>query len=414
MNKARVLFLSYDGMTDPLGQSQVLPYLIGLSEKGHHISLLSFEKPDRFRRSQAEIAELCDQNNIQWHPLSYTKKPPVLSTLKDLRQMRTKAMEICRQGIDIIHCRSYIPAMVGLELKKELGVPFLFDMRGFWADERVEGGAWKLSNPMYKLIYKFFKKKEKQFFSESAAIVSLTEAGKMEIGRMKLLTPPVTVIPCSADFDHFRIPSSKTDKTRIKKELGIPADAPVISYLGSIGTWYMLDEMLDFIQVVLEKDPGYYFHFLTPEEASEIEIPAASKGIPSDRLKIEYCPRKHLPERLAASDAGLFFIKPCFSKSASSPTKLGEYLAMGIPVICNSGVGDVEEIIHNTSGGILVHDFNREEYVKTANSLSEIFLKDKEEMRKKAFDYYSLRKAVDQYDLIYQNILQEKAMQKTT
>ena len=40
---ANILYLSYDGMTDPLGQSQVLPYLAGLSKKGFRFHLISFE-----------------------------------------------------------------------------------------------------------------------------------------------------------------------------------------------------------------------------------------------------------------------------------------------------------------------------------------------------------------------------------
>ena len=43
-----VLYLSYDGMTDPLGQSQVLPYIIGLSQEGFQFTLISFEKKDRY------------------------------------------------------------------------------------------------------------------------------------------------------------------------------------------------------------------------------------------------------------------------------------------------------------------------------------------------------------------------------
>ena len=38
-----VLYLSYDGMTDPLGQSQVIPYLSHISEN-FKITIISFEK----------------------------------------------------------------------------------------------------------------------------------------------------------------------------------------------------------------------------------------------------------------------------------------------------------------------------------------------------------------------------------
>jgi hypothetical protein len=62
--------------------------------------------------------------------------------------------------------------MVGLEMKRSLGTKFLFDMRGFWADERVEGKIWSLSNPVLKVVYNFFKKKEKEFFQNAYFIVS--------------------------------------------------------------------------------------------------------------------------------------------------------------------------------------------------------------------------------------------------
>ena len=68
-----ILYLSYDGMTDPLGQSQVLPYLVGLSKKGFQFTLISFEKPDRYFQEKSKIEALCIEHNIDWRPLLYTK-----------------------------------------------------------------------------------------------------------------------------------------------------------------------------------------------------------------------------------------------------------------------------------------------------------------------------------------------------
>ena len=79
----QVLYLSYDGMTDPLGQSQVLPYIIGLTQKGYRFHLISFEKPDRFKLHKEEIFKICKVNNITWVPLLYTKRPPLLSTIAE-------------------------------------------------------------------------------------------------------------------------------------------------------------------------------------------------------------------------------------------------------------------------------------------------------------------------------------------
>ena len=44
----RVLFISYNGMLEPLGQTQVLPYLRELAKRGVKFTLLSFEKSKAF------------------------------------------------------------------------------------------------------------------------------------------------------------------------------------------------------------------------------------------------------------------------------------------------------------------------------------------------------------------------------
>ncbi len=83
-----VLYLSYDGLTDQLGQSQILPYLCGLSARGFSITIVSFEKPERFATGRQEIETLCTSNGLRWVPLLYHRRPPVLSTLYDLFVLR--------------------------------------------------------------------------------------------------------------------------------------------------------------------------------------------------------------------------------------------------------------------------------------------------------------------------------------
>ena len=164
-----VLYISYDGMTDPLGQAQVLPYLIGLKKYKHNIFLLSAEKHENYSVHAAKIQQICKENQIHWHPIFYRKKPPVLSTILDINTLWKNAKKIITQNnVQIVHCRSYISAFIGLKAQKKLNCKFIFDMRGFWADERIEGNIWKLSNPIHKRLYDFFKKKSEE----------ITEKGK--------------------------------------------------------------------------------------------------------------------------------------------------------------------------------------------------------------------------------------------
>ncbi len=171
-----ILFISYDGMTDPLGQSQVIPYLAGLSKYGYQFTILSCEKKERYSLYKNEVDNLLEPFSIKWSPILYHKKPPVLSTVFDVHQLKKKAKQLhTKEKFDMVHTRPGIPALVGLWMKKRLGVKFLNDIREFYADSRVDGGIWNPKNFIYKKIYHFFKQKENEAAEKSDGIVCLMQ-----------------------------------------------------------------------------------------------------------------------------------------------------------------------------------------------------------------------------------------------
>src|SRR5215217_1543755 len=172
---AGVLYITYDGLTDPLGRSQVLPYLLRLSELGHEITILSCEKPERMHRDGERIRKLCAAAGINWHSLVYHKRPPVFSTVYDLSRIRSAAVTLQRrERFDLVHCRGHFPAIVGLHLKRRYGTALLFDPRGFWPEEKAEAGVWNLRNPVYAAVYRYFKRLERTLFQRADQIVFLT------------------------------------------------------------------------------------------------------------------------------------------------------------------------------------------------------------------------------------------------
>lgn len=395
-------------MTDTLGQSQVIPYLIGLAQNGYSITLISCEKREAFTKNEALISNLLKSHNIEWHPLFYTKRPPVISTLMDIYKMKQKvdALHALKQ-FKLVHCRSYITSLIGVEFSKRHSIPFVFDMRGFWADERIEGNIWSLTNPIFKVIYSFFKKKELAFVNQAAAIVSLTHAGKREIQRWNIMPAQkekIHVIPCSADFELFA-PATSEMRNISRKHAGFAASDFVLVYLGSIGTWYLLDEMLDFFVALKSKIPEAKFFFITGENTENLLAKAKEKGINASDIFIEFANRKQVPEKLAAADWGISFIKPSYSKTASSPTKMGELLAMGIPLIVNGKVGDVQEIIEQVNGGICLNSFSNKDYLDAVTSMNAGVSGSPSSIREKSFTIYSLQRAVRVYVGIYDSLL---------
>jgi len=399
-----VLYISYDGMTDPLGQSQVLPYLTGLSKKGFKIVLVSFEKKERFETTKSVIEDLCREAGIIWNPLMYTKKPPVLSTLWDVFKLKRTLLRLHRKyHFTLVHCRSHISAIGGEYLKRKAGVPFIFDMRGFYADERVDGVIWKLSNPLFRMVYRYFKAKEKEFLKNAATTISLTEAGKKIIHDWKdFEQTPIEVIPCCADLHHFNRDRVETDQVKEwGKKIKIDSGNFVVSYLGSLGTWYLADEMFRFFKQLLISRPEAKFLLITPDTKSMIDKIAEKQEIPSSSIIVQQAKRSEVPALLLLSDISLFFIKPVFSKQASSPVKMGEILAMGIPVIANTGVGDVDSIVNDTRCGILIEDFGNKAFDKGIASIPEFLNADKSVFVNAAKKYYSLENGVESYYKVY-------------
>jgi glycosyltransferase involved in cell wall biosynthesis len=400
IKKYHIIYLSYDGLTDPLGQSQILPYIYGLNKSSRlKFTIISFEKLKRIEKLEKELSN----NNINWHHLRYTKKPPLLSTIWDIYKLKTLLLKIIKKdAVNLIHSRSYITSLVSLALKKKYKIPFIFDMRGFYADERVDGKIWDLNSFIYRIIYKYFKVKEKEFMRFSNHIISLTNSGKKEIESWNLPNQaPITIIPCCTDANLFQ----RKNLLYLRKELGIKPEDLVISYVGSIGTWYMLDEMLLFFKALILKKKHAKFLLITREDPEKIYLKAAEFNINNESIIVQSSDREMMPSYIGVSDFSIFFILPAYSKKASSPTKMGEIMNLGIPIICNSGVGDVDEIMGNILPKLLVNDFNNKEYNRVIDFILNEFKLDSKKIIQISHNYYSLNKGVNKYLDIYNKIL---------
>jgi glycosyltransferase involved in cell wall biosynthesis len=405
-----VLYISYDGMTDPLGQSQVLPYLKGLTGEGFKFHIISFEKEERFETHRAHIQAICDESGIVWHPLKYTKKPPLLSTIYDVVRMHRLAYELHKSNrFSIAHCRSYLSAMVGMAMKRKFGVKFIFDMRGFWADERIEGGIWSLKNPVLKVVYNYFKRKEIQYFQQADHIVSLTYNGKQEIeswDSLKSSDLKIEVIPCCVDLDLFDPKSIDFELVKsLRGILGYSDEDFVLGYVGSIGTWYMLSEMLDYFLVLSKNNSAAKMLFVSGENPKTITELAERKKIDTSKIKVVSCLHKEVPLYVSLFSQSIFFIRPTFSKKASSPTKQGEIMAMGIPLVCNAGVGDTDFIVKKYKSGSVIEMLDFESYKKNILTV-EVF--ETADIQFGADDFFSLKQGVSRYLKVYQTVLQKQ------
>lgn len=391
-----ILYISYDGMLEPLGQSQVLSYLEPLAQN-YDVHLLSFEKSadlDDRRRLRA-VGERSAAANIRWTYRRYHKAPSAPATALDIAIGFVSAWSIARRHrVHLIHARSYIPALIGIMVKRATGAKLLFDMRGLWADERVDGGLWPAGGHLYRAT----KAIERRLLRSADHIVTLTRASVEEVRRLAGpdgAATPISVISTCTDLQRFRPPTSK------------PVGPIVLGYIGSVGTWYLFDETLLAFRLLQELHPDAQLLIVNRGEHPRIRERIAAAGLDPACVEVLAADHRDMPSLIARMSAGAALVKPAYSKIASAPTKVAEYLACGIPVLGNSGVGDVEPLLEGRRVGVSVDSFDEVQLRSAVARLAELIL-DKETVgrcRTAVEELFSLEGGVAEYRRIYRSLL---------
>ena len=393
-----VLYITYDGLADPLGQSQILAYLKRLSNQ-NRIVILSFEKREFFEKEGTIIQKVVDQNRLIWIPMWYSKTPPVLSTVYDIVKGLRISKKLHRQyQFQIVHCRGYIPSIIGRQLKMKYGAKFIFDMRGWWADEKKESGFW--DKKIYQPVYQYFKKLEKKFFRDADYSVSLTYKGKEEIAKQNLVDPGnIGVIPTCVDFEIFK-PWSLSFRNEMRQQLGIELNEKVFVYSGSIGGNYDPQTLIDVFKSFQQIYSNAYLLILSKDPFSEeLKSTFSKQGI--YRIAIYNAPFTMVTDYLRSADVGFIYYKMSFSTIGRSPTKLGEYWASGIPVIAFKGIGDLDHIVNTYAGSGILLSQNKNEWSYEMKKLS---FTDPVQLRNYSEGYFHINKGVAFYQKVYESL----------
>ena len=362
------LYVCYLSLDDPLVHSQVVAYLRGLAAEGHRVHLLTFDAPGipRSRRTamQTELA----RQGISWHSLRYHKRPSLPATVFDVVCGASYAAALAtRYRLDVFHARSHVPAAMALMARRlRVGrrpLDLIFDVRGLMAEEYEDAGTWARGSVPFRLT----KAIEGRAVARAAEIVVLTQRVRRETFAA-VPSERITVIPCCADLAGMRV--DVADRARAGQELGF-GESPSMVYLGKLGTWYMAREMVDFFVAARDVIPGLKFAVLTQSDPAPIRDALADRRVSSNEYFIGSVASDAVPRFLAACTFGISFIRPSPSKASTSPTKIGEYLAAGLPVASTTGVGDLDFFI-TSELGVLVGRHSVPAYRAAAEHLAQL------------------------------------------
>jgi glycosyltransferase involved in cell wall biosynthesis len=376
----------------------VVAYLKPLAALGFKIALVSFEKAADLADSRRvlTLAKHLEEAQIFWTPLRY--RGSILGKLWNLLEGTWIAWRLARRrGADLFHARSHVAGAIALQARALHGGRLVFDLRGQVAEEYADSGHWRRNG----LLYKGTRHLESILLEHCDGLVVLTERLAERIP--KRLGRKMAVIPCCVDTAAFGLKIA--DPPNIFRRF---AGRPVLVYAGSIGTWYLLDKMIMFFATLLRSLPDWQLLVLSRSDHDFIMYEALRHGLPKERITIVAESYERMPDYLRSCSAGIAFINPAPSKVGSSPTKIAEYLASGLPIVVNAGVGDLDRFVEQEKIGVVLRSFEPAELDRGVQFLAALS-QGRETLRSRCaaaaarlFDLHAV--GVDRYSAMYREM----------
>lgn len=395
MPKPKVLYLSYTGLMEPLGRSQILPYLSRLSDE-YEFTIVSFEKVEDLKNINAvkKLHRECNQYGISWKPTKYHDKPRLLATVYDLLNLIYLTYTYCKgSNTQIVHCRSYIPTISAWLVSKVSKTPFIFDMRALWPEELIDANRLKRNS----IVHKVLQLLESKLLKDASHTVSLTHAA----------IDYLTEVYPHLDRNKFSSITTCVDLERFQSLNSLSKEKK----LGTMGTvisgWYKLDWLFRTFKIQLQLDSNSEFKIVTRDSVEYLRKLASKYDIHESKLEIISSEPKDIAYNISDLKVGLLYFTQGISKIGSAPTRMGEFLACGIPVIGNRGVGDMAQIIEDFNVGVVLESDDDESILKALIKLDKLY--EDENLIKRCQDtaatYFSVEKGSEKYRQIYKKIV---------
>lgn len=357
----RVLYLIYWGATEPIGISGTVPTVQRLArEQEEEVFLVSFDKPEDRRNGDvvSAVRGALERAGVHWRDLGYTKRPANVSTAYDIaRGYAYASWLVLRHRIPVVHARTYVGGLIGTLVASTVpGTKLVVHPDGFWPDERVDDGIWAEGSRGHRVA----RALERWMYRRADAVVVLSERARARLQEDPHLTDkPFYVVHTSCDESRFEVRPARA------------ADEPLsIAYIGSLGGRRMTEEVFRFLAIARSRGARCTVATQTPTPLYEPAMIRA--GLSASELDLRAVSPAEIPELLSRHLAGLFLLRPGLSNLATSATKIGEYLAAGLPVVLNDACGDLHEVVERTRTGVVLRDTSDEAFRVALDRLEEL------------------------------------------
>lgn len=393
MMRKNLLFIAWDSPEANYLEGLFVPIFAGLvTEYNIHIIQFTWGGKDKATR----IEQLCNNNGLSYihHPIY--RKPlatagVILTVLKGASFIKKY---ILNNHINIIMPRSTMPALMALRISKSLqGVKMVFDADGLPLEERVDFARLKKGS----LQYWFLKSVESRMIKKADIVLARTQRAIAYLSKTNHIhKDKFYVVINGRDASMFRPGTGQADT--VKAALGVPVEAMLLVYAGSLGPQYCFAEMISIFRAVKQLHNNCYLLLLTSRCGFIQNNQALLAGI-EDAVIVKQVAFVEMPQYLAAADAALALRRNFFSMAGVAPIKLGEYFLSGLPVILTPNTGDAETILKNNKACFFIEHFDDNDVVSAAKWVLANYknIEVKKIARKTGESFFSLQASVQSY-----------------
>ncbi|MCZ7551949.1 MAG: glycosyltransferase [Anaerolineales bacterium] len=321
-----------------------------LNQAGVQVVLACYLHPDFFTHPDQIAEHLAFLRNytgakVHFIPVEGFFDPAALTHRRDL--IAAPLVKIAKNyDVQIIHGQSIYSTMYALEANKQIKAKLVFDMHGIAVGEAEMAGE---SPRRIDVI----SKGDKEILRAADLVVFVsTQMRKHFDEKFGVPFDNSIIIPTCVQSEKFSMPLEL--RTRKRKGLGL-ADRFVILYLGTLGVWQWPEAMFALFKRIHSRQPDTLFYLLLPESNHQKALQfLQEQNLPEDSYMIQAAPHNEVGSLIGVADAGLLLRQDHPVNRVSSPTKFGEYMAAGVPVIATDKIGDFSEIIQQENLGLVL------------------------------------------------------------
>jgi len=265
---------------------------------------------------------------------------PLVSPLaRVLCRMFTKLV-LCLLRCDAVQFEGVLGIVTGIPSTK-----IIIDCHGDPLEEHILNGfsPWKLRQA---------RRDYARAISKADGIVTVSERLREKLlDAAKDRHPASVVAPCGVDLKTFGTHGKVRDA--IRRELGMEQRI-VFCYLGGLQNYQCVPETLRLLAKLRSIDPRIALLLLTEENTAAFSSELAAIGEMGRDVICRSASHGEVPRLLGAADIGLLLRAETEVNAVSSPTKCGEYLAAGVPVLTTQYAGDAPAIIRAEQCGMVL------------------------------------------------------------